>query len=94
MSGAGPYRGTNHRYYLTVIMLSGHEGELRRHIVADHGEKSLKGFDRSLFSDPKQVHNVEADLVNQRHVLVALGVLDFQTPMASIWPGVGAPAQT
>src|SRR5262249_37291050 len=53
------------------------EDDLRGHLVANHGEESLKGFDRSLFSYPKQACNVEVDLINQRQVLVAFGVLDL-----------------
>jgi len=43
----------------------------------DHNEESLRGFDRSFFSYPKQARNVEVDLINQRQVLVAFGVLDL-----------------
>src|SRR4051794_35638898 len=53
------------------------EDDLRGHFVADHGEESLKGSDRSFFSYPKQARNVEVDLINQRQVLVAFGVLDL-----------------
>src|SRR4051812_37507125 len=42
------------------------EDDLRGHFVADHGEESLKGSDRSFFSYPKQARNVELDLINQR----------------------------
>jgi hypothetical protein len=41
------------------------------------GKEPLKGFDRPFPSDPKQACHAEADLVNQREVLVALGVLDL-----------------
>jgi hypothetical protein len=53
------------------------EDDPRGHFVADHGEESLKGFYRSFFSGPEQARNVEVDLVNQRQVLVAFGVLDL-----------------
>lgn len=53
------------------------EDDLRGHFVADRVEESLKGFDRSFISDPKQARNVEVDLINQRQVLVAFGVLDL-----------------
>ena len=43
----------------------------------DHNEESLRGFDRSFFSYPKQARNVEVDLINQRQVLVAFGLLDL-----------------
>ena len=42
-----------------------------------HGEESLKGFDGSFLSDPEQARDAEVDLVDQRQVLVALGVLDL-----------------
>src|ERR1700736_1540324 len=41
------------------------------------GEESLKGFDRSLFADPKQTGDAEIDLINQCQILVPFGVLDF-----------------
>src|ERR1035438_7879308 len=53
------------------------EDDLRGHFVAYGGEEPPKGFDGSFFSDPKQARNVEIDLVNQRQVLVAFGVLDL-----------------
>ena len=53
------------------------EDDLRGHFVADDGEESLKGFDRSFFSDPKQARNVEVDLLNRRQAYVAFGVLDL-----------------
>ena len=53
------------------------EDDLGGQFVADGGEESLKGFDGSFFSHPKQARNVEIDLVNQRQVLVAFGVLDL-----------------
>jgi hypothetical protein len=53
------------------------EDNLRGHFVADRGEEPLKRFDRSFFPDPKQTRNVEVDLINQRQVLVAFGVLDL-----------------
>ncbi len=53
------------------------EDDLRGHFVADDGEESLKGFDRSFPSDPEQARDAEIDLINQRQVLVAFGVLDF-----------------
>jgi hypothetical protein len=45
------------------------EDDLGGHFVADHGEESLKGFDRSLFSDPKQARDVEVDLELDRQWL-------------------------
>ena len=53
------------------------EDDLRGHFVADRGEESLKGFDGSLAAHPKQARDAEIDLINQRQVLVAFGVLDF-----------------
>jgi hypothetical protein len=37
----------------------------------------LKGFDRSLFADPKQTGDAEIDLINQCQIFVPFGVLDF-----------------
>ena len=56
------------------------EDDLRGHFVTDRGEESLKGFDRSFFSDPKQARNVEIDLVNQRQVLAS-----SNTPFGLFW---------
>ena len=53
------------------------EHDLGSQFVADDGEESLKGFDGSFFAHPKQAGDAEIDLVNQRQVLVAFGVLDF-----------------
>ena len=53
------------------------EDDLRGHLVADGGEESLKGFDGSFFSDPKQARDVEIDLINQREVLMTFGILDL-----------------
>ena len=53
------------------------EHDLRSQFVADDGEESLKGFDGSFAAHPKQAGDVEIDLINQRQVLVAFGVLDF-----------------
>jgi hypothetical protein len=36
-----------------------------------------KDFDGSLFADPQKAGDADIDLVDQRQVLVALGVLDF-----------------
>jgi hypothetical protein len=40
-------------------------------------EESLKGLDRSLLSHPEKTRDVEIDLIDQRQILVAFGVLDF-----------------
>ena len=45
--------------------------------VAHGGEESLEGFDGSFLADPEQAGDAEIDLVDQRQVLVAFGVLDF-----------------
>ena len=49
----------------------------RRQFVSDQGEESLKGLDRSFLADPEQTRHPEIDLINQRQVLVAFGILDF-----------------
>ena len=41
------------------------------------GEKSAKGFDRSIAAHRKQARDVESDLINQSNVLVAFGILDL-----------------
>ena len=62
----------------------------------------MKGFDGSLFADPEKAGDADIDLVDQRQVLVALGVLDlvhsdgvdlsqnpvFQTPCDDVFDGV------
>src|SRR6266852_2127433 len=53
------------------------EHDLGDDLLAHGGEKSLEGFDGSFFAHPKQTGDVEVDLVDQREVLVAFGVLDF-----------------
>jgi hypothetical protein len=37
----------------------------------------LKGLDRSFFAHPEQTGDAEIDLVDQRQVFMAFGVLDF-----------------
>ena len=53
------------------------EDDLGGHLIADGGEKSVKGFDRSFFSHPKQARDIEIDLVNQGEIFMTLGVLDL-----------------
>src|SRR5713226_473716 len=53
------------------------EHDLRSQFVADDSEESLKGFDGSFAAHPEQAGNAEVNLINQRQVLVAFGVLDF-----------------
>ena len=53
------------------------ENDLRGDFVADDFEEPLKRLDRSLPSDPEQARDAEIDLINQRQILVAFGVLDF-----------------
>ena len=53
------------------------EHDLRSQFVADDGEESLKGFDGSFPAHPEQARDAEIDLINQRQILVAFGVLDF-----------------
>jgi hypothetical protein len=45
--------------------------------VADDGEEALEGFDGAFLADPEQAGESLIDLVDQRQVLVAFGVLDF-----------------
>ena len=46
-------------------------------MVADDGKEALEGFDGAFLADPQQAGNSRVDLVDQRQVLVTLGVLDF-----------------
>jgi hypothetical protein len=50
---------------------------LHRGFVPDNDEESLKGLNRSFLADPEETGHRGIDLVNQRQVLVALGVLDL-----------------
>ena len=53
------------------------EGDLRSNLLTDYGEESLKGFDGSFSAHPEQAGDADVDLVHQRQILVAFGVLDF-----------------
>ena len=53
------------------------EDDLGSDFVADDSEESLKGFDGSFPPDPEQAGDAEIDLVNQRQILVAFGILDL-----------------
>src|SRR6266478_9117987 len=53
------------------------EGDFGNHVLAHGGEESLKGLDGSLFAYPEKAGDADIDLVDQRQVLVALGVLDL-----------------
>ena len=53
------------------------EDDLGNDLLAHSGEESLEGFDGSFLADPEQAGDAEIDLVNQRQILVAFGVLDF-----------------
>src|SRR5258705_7992205 len=53
------------------------EDDLRGDFFAYSSEESLKGLDRSLLPDPEQTGDAEVDLIDQRQVLVAFGVLDL-----------------
>src|SRR5207247_2617221 len=46
-------------------------------LFAHGGEESLEGFDGSFLSHPEQSGDAEVDLIDERQVFVALGVLDF-----------------
>jgi hypothetical protein len=73
-------------FQIRLPYIGADEDDLGSDFVADHLEEALKGFDRSLFADPEQPDNAEVDLVDQRQIPVAFGVLISSTPMASIWP--------
>ena len=75
--------------------------------VSDDGEEALEAFDGAFLADPEQARHALVDLVDQRQVLVAFGVLDFihadgadrlqramlQTPADHILDGVAHPSQ-
>jgi hypothetical protein len=51
--------------------------DLRSQFVPDASEESPEGLDSSFPADPEKARHGGIDLVNQREVLVAFGVLDF-----------------
>ena len=53
------------------------EQNLSRHLLADHPEEALERFDGALLADPQQPNTFAIDLIDQRQILVALGVLDL-----------------
>src|SRR5215468_5673813 len=53
------------------------EGNLRDYFLAHGGEESLKGFDGAFLAYPEQAGHADIDLIDQRQVFVAFGVLDF-----------------
>ena len=53
------------------------EDDLRCQFVTDDFEETLKGFDGPLAAYPEQAGDVEIDLINQRQILVAFGVLNL-----------------
>ncbi len=46
-------------------------------LLSDDGEETLEGFDGAFLADPEQSGEPLVDLVDQRQVFVAFGVLDF-----------------
>src|SRR5262245_26698656 len=53
------------------------EGDLGDDFLAHGSEESLDGVDGSFSPDPEQAGDSDVDLIDQRQILVALGVLDF-----------------
>src|SRR5713226_7160272 len=51
--------------------------DLRSELLSNQREKALEGFDGAFFADPQQAGEPLVDLVDQRQVFVAFGVLDF-----------------
>lgn len=51
--------------------------DLRSQLLSDDGEKTLEGFAGAFLANPEQAGEPLVDLVDQRQVLVAFGVLDF-----------------
>ena len=75
MQGLGAFLADNFQIGFPHVRADEHD--LRGDFFADGGEESLEGLDSPLFPDPKQTGDAEIDLINQRQVLVPLGVLDF-----------------
>ena len=53
------------------------EHDFGNDLLAHGGKESLKGFDGSFLADPEQAGDANIDLVYQRQILAAFGVLDF-----------------
>ncbi len=53
------------------------KADLGNNLLAHGGKESLEGLDRPLLAHPEQTGYADIDLVDQRQILVALGVLDF-----------------
>src|SRR5215471_13107117 len=53
------------------------KSNLRDNFLAHGGEESLKGFDGALLAYPEQAGHADIDLIDQRQLFVAFGVLDF-----------------
>jgi hypothetical protein len=53
------------------------ERDLGDDFLAHGGEESLEGLDGRFLAHPEQAGDADVDLVSQRQILVALGVLDF-----------------
>ena len=75
MQGLGAFLANDLQIRLPHI--GADEDDLRRQFVADDGGKCPKGFGCSFAAHPKQVRDVEIDLLNQSQVLVAFGILDL-----------------
>jgi hypothetical protein len=60
-----------------LLTMSKATPDLCGNLVADDFEEFLKGFDRSLAADPEQTRDSQVDLIDQRLIVVSLGVLDF-----------------
>ncbi len=53
------------------------EADLGNDLLAHGGKESLEGLDTPFLSHPEQTSDDDIDLVDQRQILVAFGVLDF-----------------
>src|SRR5262245_26631863 len=53
------------------------EADLGNDFLAHGGKESLEGLDGPFLAHPEQTGDTDIDLVNQRQILVAFGVLDF-----------------
>src|SRR5215813_9445735 len=71
--------GASFAYELQVRFphIGADEADLGDDVVAHGGEESLERFNSSFSAHPEQAGDADIDLVDQRQVLMASGVLDF-----------------
>ena len=69
--------GFRSRIQVGLPHIRAHEDDLGDDLFAHGSEESLKGLDGSFLAHPEQSSDAKVDLIDQRQVLVAFGVLDF-----------------